>query len=224
LRRPVSRRTALLAFASALTAFVLGVALAAARYPDQPYDWVYVVISELASRKHNPAGGSWFAFALGLSMLALWPVARYLAQAAVPAPRWPFLALRLAIFCGVAMALERLLFEHASHVIYKSHELLALGLFAGMYAGVLGLYAQQLRQDRRLLTGAVIVAAPLVAIGVTQLALYLDQRDLGWVDHGWRAMGIPFWLSFAFWQWIAVALLWIGIGHLAWTAPASTDR
>ncbi len=29
-------------------------------------------------------------------------------------------------------------------------------------------------------------------------------------------MGVSFWLSFAFWQWLAVAFLWLGLGHLLW--------
>jgi hypothetical protein len=36
------------------------------------------------------------------------------------------------------------------------------------------------------------------------------------------------WLSFAFWQWLAVALLWVGLGHLVWiartAAPGVTFR
>jgi len=44
--------------------------------------------------------------------------------------------------------------------------------------------------------------------------LWLGQRDVGWVDVAWRELGIPVWLSFAFWQWVAVALLWVGLGHL----------
>ena len=221
---PAERRNAALAFAAALVTFAAGVALSAGQYPEQPYDWVYVVMSELASRKHNPGGGGWFAIALGISMLALWPVANYLARSMTGARRWPVLALRAAIGCGAAMALERLLFVHLSDVIYKSHELLAIGVFAGLYAGVLGLYAQRACRDPRLLPGALLVAAPLAAIGITQLALYLDQRDFGWVDHGWRALGIPFWLSFAFWQWVAVALLWVGLGHLLWSVPDARSR
>jgi hypothetical protein len=58
---------------------------------------------------------------------------------------------------------------------------------------------------------------PLAAIAITQFWLYIDQRDLGWVDTGWRAMGIPLWLSFAFWQWLAIVTLWLGLGALSLT-------
>ncbi len=217
--RRVRRRTAVLALALALVTFAAGVAIAARNYPEQPYDWSYVVVSALASHKHNPEGGHWFSAALGLSMLALWPVVTYLRDAS--AGRWPIATLRAGVLCGVAVGVERLVFVHFSDLVHKAHELLAVGVFVGMYAGVLGLYAHRVRHDRRALAGALIVGAPLIAIGITQLALYFDQRDLGWVDHGWRAMGVPVWLSFAFWQWLAVALLWVGLGHLVWSSASN---
>lgn len=210
------------AFALAFLAFAAGVVLSARAYPDGPYDWMYVVMSALASRKHNPAGGHWFAIGLGISMLALWPVVSHLRRIAAPGGRrWPIVALRFAILCGVAMSIEWIVFDHLSDLLHKAHELLALGVFTGLYAGVLGLYAALLRQSVRGWTGSLVLVAPLAAIGLTQLALYFDQRDLGWVDAGWRAMGVPVWLSFAFWQWVAVGLLWAGLGHLVVLAGCS---
>jgi hypothetical protein len=217
---PTSSSVPLLAFALALALFATGAALSAARYPEQPYDWMYVVMSALASRKHNPDGGYWFAIGLGLSMLALWPVVSRLRDAAGPGARWPTAALRAAMLCGVAMGAEWILFDHLSDLVHKAHELLALGTFVGLYLGVLGHYAARLRRGGRGWPGSLAVAAPLLAIGITQLALFLDQRDLGWVDVGWRALGVPAWLSFAFWQWIAVATLWLGLGHLLATADS----
>jgi hypothetical protein len=67
---------------------------------------------------------------------------------------------------------------------------------------------------------ALIVASPLVAISMTQFWLYIEQRDLGWVDTSWREMGIPLWISFAFWQWLAIAALWVGLGLLLFTCNA----
>ena len=207
-------RIAMGAFALALATFWVGVEIAARLFPDPPYDWMYRVVSELASRKHNPQGGQWFSIALGLSMLALWPAASCLRDT-VGDRRWPIHALRAGILFGVAVGVERLTFVRFSSLVNNGHEALAVCAFAGLYTGMLGLYWQRVRLGR---TGALVVAAPLAAIFITQIVIYVDQRDLGWVDHRWREMGISIWLSFAFWQWLAVALLWVGLGHLLWSS------
>jgi hypothetical protein len=202
------------AFALALVTFWAGVVMAAQFFPDAPFDWMYRVVSELASRKHNPQGGQWFSGALGLSMLALWPAASQLRDT-VGDRRWPVIALRAGILFGMAVGVERLAFVRFSSLVNNGHEALAVGAFAGLYTGMLGLYWQRIRRGW---TGALMVAAPLAAIFITQIVIYFDQRDLGWVDHGWREIGVSPWLSFAFWQWIAVALLWVGLGHLLWSS------
>lgn len=206
-------------FALALVTFWAGVYMAAQFFPDAPYDWMYRVVSELASRKHNPEGGHWFSIALGLSMIALWPAASRLRET-VGDRRWPIFALRAGILFGVAVGIERLVFVRFSSIVNNGHEALAVGAFAGLYTGLLGLYGQRIRRGW---TGALVVAAPLAAIFITQIVIYLDQRDLGWVDHRWREMGVSPWLSFAFWQWLAVALLWVGLGHLLWSSRHTYD-
>jgi hypothetical protein len=70
---------------------------------------------------------------------------------------------------------------------------LAVGTFAGLYTGLLGLYWQRLKLGR---TGALVVAAPLAAILITQIVIYFDQRDLGWV----------------------------GLGHLLWTGRVTSQQ
>ena len=204
-------------YALAVTTFWAGVGMAMRLFPTGPYDWMYTVVSTLASRKYNPVGGRWFSIALGLSMLALWPVASYLRRT-VGHRRWPILALRAGILFGVAVGVERLTFVRLSSLVHNAHEALAVGTFAGLYAGLLGLYGQRLRHGW---TGWLVVAAPLVAIFIAQTVIYFDQRDLGWVDVNWRAMGVSPLLSFAFWQWLAVAFLWLGFGHILWScSPA----
>jgi hypothetical protein len=214
LRQQTTWTIAACAFALALATFAVGAVMAAQFFPDPPFDWVYRVVSELASRKHNPEGGRWFSIALGLSMLALWPVVSHLRDTGSDR-RWPIIALRAGILFGLAVGVERLTFVRLSSLVDNGHEALAVGAFAGLYTGLLGLYIQRVRRGW---SGALMVAAPLAAIFVTQIAIYFDQRDLGWVDHRWREIGVSFWLSFAFWQWLAVALLWIGLGHLLWSS------
>ena len=124
-------------------------------------------------------------------------------------------ALRLGLICGALVAAERLLIHDLSSWVYKAHEILALLFFLGLYIGVLVLLIQAMLRHRIYLLPVFLIAAPLLAIGITQIWLYFDQRDLGWVDTSWREMGIPFWLSFAFWQWLAIGFLWASLGLLS---------
>jgi hypothetical protein len=84
-----------------------------------------------------------------------------------------------------------------------------------LYFGVLGLlFLVMLRQKIYVFT-FLLVVSPIVAIGITLFLLYLDQRDLGWVDFSWREIGIPIWLSLAFWQWLVIGFLAAGLGLLS---------
>jgi hypothetical protein len=111
------------------------------------------------------------------------------------------------------------LIRDLSKLVFKGHELLALAGFLSVYLGILGLLAQLVRRQRLYVVPALLIASPLIAIGITQLWLYFEQRELGWVRPNWRAMGIPLWLSFAFWQWLAIGFLWAGLGLVALVGP-----
>jgi hypothetical protein len=195
-----------------------GLILAARHYPGG-FDWPYTVVSALASQKHNPTGSIWFAGALSLSMLLLWPYVSSLKKDLCPslsvAAKFAIGALRFGMVCGALVGLERLLIHHLSDWVYKAHEILALLVFFGMYFGVLGLLILVMLRQKLYVVPVLLVASPLLAIGITQFWLYLEQRELGWVDASWREMGIPIWLSFAFWQWLAIGFLGIGLGLLS---------
>ncbi len=186
------------------------------------FDWAYTVASALASHKHNPDGSTWFAGALGLSMILLWPyVSALKAAQSGSGPAWDrfgIAALRSGLICGALLGLEKLLIRDLSSLVYKAHEILALLTFAGLYIGVLTLTLRSMLFQKVFILPLLLVTGPLAAIALTQFWLYIDQRDLGWVDTSWREMGIPLWLSFAFWQWLAIGLLWLGLGMLALTA------
>jgi len=195
-----------------------GSVVAAHHYPDG-FDWPYTVASALASQKHNPKGSVWFAGALSLAMGLLWPYVSALSKKQLPTHavivKFSVGAVRTGLVCGALLGLERLLLHDLSAWVYKAHELLGLFTFLGLYSGIVGLLVQAVLRQRGLVLVLLLVASPMLAIGITQFWLYLDQRDLGWVDTGWREMGIPFWLSFAFWQWLAIGFLWLGLGLLA---------
>ena len=184
------------------------------------FDWMYEVMSALASSKHNPDGGKWFSGGLVLGMATLFPVWNALRlEATVYGTRWELrwaTTLAIGIASGVVVGLERLFIYHISDSLNKAHEAIAVLSFMGLYLGTLGIAIERSRSRIDLTNRwtACIIAGPLIAIGASQLFLYLDQRDLGWVDRSWRDMGIPLWLSFAFWQWIASAAIWLGLGLL----------
>ena len=201
----------------ALLVMCFGTIIAAGYYPGG-FDWVYTVVSALASKKHNPVGSFWLAGALSIAMVLLWPYVSALNKglsSSMPAAGFAIGALRTGLVCGALLGAEKLLIHDLSNWVYKAHEILALLTFAGLYIGILGLLVQAMLHRKIYLVHLTLVAGPLIAIGITQFRLYIDQRDLGWVDISWREMGIPLWLSFAFWQWLAIVFLWIGLGSLA---------
>jgi hypothetical protein len=203
---------------AALLTMTIGSILAALRYPGG-FDWAYTVASALASQKHNPDGSTWFAGALILAMALLWPYVSSLKKSlATPQPFAATIAiglLRTGLVCGALLGLERLLIRDLSAWVFKAHEILGIATFFGLYGGILGLLAVAMRVHKHYLLSIALIVSPLLAIAFTQLWLYLEQRDLGWVDTHWRALGIPIWFSFAFWQWLAIGFLWAGLGLLA---------
>lgn len=205
-------------YVAALMVFSVGMVLAARHYPGG-YDWPYTVISALASQKHNPAGSVWFAGALSLSMVLLWPYVSVLTQGlsrTLPASaKFTIFSLRIGVIFAAVVGVERLLFRDISSWLYKSHELLALVAILALYIGILGLLIQVMHRRKIYIVPVVFVATPLMAIFITQLWLYIQQSDLGWTGTGWREKGVPLWLSFAFWQWLEIAFLWIGLGLLS---------
>jgi hypothetical protein len=202
-------------FAGACAVLVGGVATAAATFPGG-FDWVYMVISKLGSRTHNPVGGLVLSASLLAAVCLLWPVAGVLGRCGGAGQR-PVLAtaaLRVGLVGGGLLALEGLIGLDLTRIGRKGHELVALFTFLGLYGGVLGLYLHRIRRSGAFVLPALVVVLPLCAVAATQGALYFGQRDLGWVDTAWREMGVPFWLSFAFWQWMAVVFLVTGLGWL----------
>ena len=214
-------------YLASLLVLIMGAVLAARHYPGG-FDWAYTVASALASQKHNPTGSFWFSGGFILSMVLLWPYVSSLKQSLGPSlsttAKFAIGALRLGLICGALVAAERLLIKDLSDWVYKAHEILALLFFLGLYIGVFVLLIQAMLRQRIYMLPIFFVVGPLLAIGITQLWLYFDQRDLGWVDTSWREMGIPLWLSFAFWQWLAIGGLWVSMGMLSFIGIEKTHN
>ena len=204
-------------FFGSLAVFILSVAFAANLYPGG-FDWVYTVVSSLAAKKYNPIGGPLFSIGFCLSMVLLWPYVSDLKKIILPTHKYTwigFVFLRLGLISGFVMGMERLLVYEWSGSFNKFHEILAILTFAGLYFGSIIILINLGYRNRNLLIPIFMVLIPVVAIAASQLYLYFDQRDLGWVNVQWREMGVPVWLSFAFWQWMAVVFLYISLGFLS---------
>ena len=203
-------------YVASLLVICFGFFMAAKYYPGG-FDWFYTVASALASQKHNPIGSAWFAASLSLSMLLLWLYMSSIKtslSALLPSAGFAITAIRFGLVCGFLLGAERLLIYDLSHRIDMAHEGLALFTLLGLYVGVLGLLLQFMHRNKSSIFPVLLILSPLVVIGIGVLWFYLEQRDVGWVDTNWREKGLPFWLSFAFWQWLAIGLLWTGLGLL----------
>lgn len=219
--RNIHQKRALWWYLASFLVLSFGSFMAARDYPGG-FDWRYTVASALASQKHNPIGSAWFSSALSLSMVFLWPYVSTLKKGLCPslpaAAKFAVGALRIGMVCGALVGVERLLIRDLSAWIYNAHEILALITFLGLYFGVLGLlFLVMLRQKIYVFT-FLLVVSPIVAIGLILFLLYLDQRDLGWVDSNWREIGIPIWLSLAFWQWLVIGFVTAGLGLLSFAS------
>lgn len=211
----------------ALLTLSAGVGLAIRAYPGG-FDWTSTLLSALASRRHNPEGAPWFAGAIALSLLLLWPLIPALRQVADPSntsrtARHAARALRVGIACGIIIGIERLLFHHLSGMIHKAHEFIALLAFAGFYLGILGLLFVRSRQQTHGRFWSALVALPIAGAGLSQLAVYLSPHSLGWAGVQWREAGLPFWVSLAVWQWLAVVLLWAALIYLLAQRPRQSS-
>jgi hypothetical protein len=191
-----------------LVAFWSGVALAARRYPGG-YDWEYMVVSRLFSPRRDPAGFGWAAAGTVACSLCLFGWTMLLT------PReggWAVAALRAGSLCMVgASALPDWLARWG-----KLHEVLALGAFGALCAGIMGasyrLLTRRLEGRPGVRRGgaaalAAAAVAPVVLAGVAQLYVFYALPVLHWVNPDWRAHGVWVGWSFAFWEWVTCGVL-----------------
>ncbi len=200
-----------------LFAFWSGLLLAGHLYPTE-YDWRYMTMSNLVYPERNPAGHVWASGGIVVCGLCGLYWTTILARRANQAGerRFPFgvSSLRLGFFSMACCALlpERL------WPVPKGHEFLALTAFLCLCIGMVyctfrTVQHYVLRQEgsdtgaARLYAG-LAAAAPLLPILLAALAQAYVSRmlpELPWVGLAWRELGVPLYLSFAFWEWVACA-------------------
>jgi hypothetical protein len=224
---PSQKSTALYLFSSALLVIICGTLMGAARFPGN-FDWQYRVISSLASQLDNPKGYWPFCVSIAASFVLVFPLAGYLHHRM--RNFHPKLSLvsaqsfRLGAIGGMVVGLERGLVHNLSSMVFKSHEAIAFLAFAGIFTGILGFFCTWWRAklvSRLAASGVVsLVVGPFAATAFSQVLIYFRYRHLGWVSPYWRELGIPVYLSFAFWQWLASAGAFLSMGLMCYLAPS----
>ena len=215
-------------------AFWTGIWLAALDYP-AAFDWCFVTISSLGYPDRNPVGHGWASAGIWLCGLlgAFWSVARAMRSRAEGGSRALAGLWTLAVGFG-AMACAGLLPERFL-AVPKGHQILALTAFFCLCIGTARLSIDTIsrRRGRDTRGGAARFAvpaaawaagplAPIALAGATQLYLAVWRPELPWVTPAWRALGVPLYLSFAFWEWLACAVFSAYLVTLALgTAPCA---
>jgi len=232
---PFSNRTFLVQYWYPLAMIVLfgGIGLSWQFFPGG-FDWRYQTLSDLVARAKNPEGFRYYCAALVLAPLLVFPLCRYLRNAFAPTtPRtaaFSFHALRTGLGMMVIVGVERLTLTTLSDVIHKGHEYLAIVAFFGLFLGVVGFWLALARSLTRrwnwtplqLFVLAMISASPLLGAIISQAYLYVVPNDLGWVGPHWAALGVPLYLSFAFWEWLASLAVWLYLYVILLLAPEAT--
>jgi hypothetical protein len=198
-------------------AFWLGMWRAARSYPSD-YDWRYITISSLVYPDRNPDGYVWARAGIALCGLAgmYWTALRVSGTKVATFARqgaglWALGVGYLSMTCCALLPAQQL-------GIPRAHDLLALLAFISICMGLTSCTFQtfersaapgDLSGSRRLHAGLLAGAAlsPIVLAAVAQAYVSYALPELPWVGLIWRARGIPAYLSFAFWEWVACAVL-----------------
>jgi hypothetical protein len=212
-----------------VAAFWLGLLQAARSYPSG-YDWRYITISSLVYPDRNPRGYLWARAGIALCGLAgmYWTAlrirdAKSLAVAEQGAGLWALGVGYLSMTCGALLPTRQL-------GIPRAHDLLALVAFISICIGLTSctfraFASSAAHRDRgasgtlhaALLAGAALSPIGLAAVAQAYVSYALPQ--LPWVGLTWRARGIPAFLSFAFWEWVACAVFSAYMVALSSVAP-----
>ncbi len=195
-------------------AFWCGMVLAARRFPSE-YDWRYITISTLVYPDRNPAGWLWARAGLVLCGLAgLWWTLVLRDESRMRPGRGStgLAPLGLGYACMTACALV----PEWRIGIPRVHECLAMAGFFGICIGMAriawraaarGGRGARLPGSPRLHAAILVglVLSPIVLAAAAQ-AYVSHVLRLPWVNLGWRARGVPVYLSFAFWEWVGCGI------------------
>jgi hypothetical protein len=215
-------------------AFWVGMTLARRAYPSE-YDWRYVTISSLVYPERNPGGFLWARAGILLCGMAglYWAAAllRRPKQLRVAERPIGIPALGLGFLCMTCCALV----PEGRFRVPKGHDFLALAAFVGICVGMALLTFKVIKQSPHVskLPGGPPLYAPLLAgfavspiVVAAAAQLYVSHAlpGLPWVSLAWRELGIPVYLSFAFWEWVTCAVFSLYLVVLSHNFPSEIGR
>lgn len=215
--------------------FAGGMILSGWFFPDS-YDWRYQVMCSLGSRAKNPDGHIYWSIALLLTIFMGWPTCLYywrrLSHSAPGVSLFSGVALGIGYLAGIVVAVETAILPEFGGMVYKAHEIVAVIAFSGIYLGVAGYWyclTIWLLKEKCWSVWAVgglffLSAAPMSGAMLSQAWLFFSPDRPGWVSREWISLGIPMWLSFAFWEWLAACGLVVCLYVLAVVLPADPAK
>jgi hypothetical protein len=197
------------------------------------YDWRFDVMCRLGYAHVNPDGSAYWAWALFLVCVMGVPCCQYfyrrLCGDAPARAGFARAVLGAGLACGMVIALDGLLLPKLNEIFPKLHETVATIAFAAIFFGVLAFWSAMTTwlQNARLWSGwqcallSLLVLVPMAGSMVSQAYLFFVPNDLGWVGPDWAERGVPFYLSFAFWEWTAIGGVYACLYVMAALLPAS---
>lgn len=203
---------------------------------DGPFDWRYGTLSSLSTATTNPHGYAYCCLGMMVSFTMGLPLCGYISVRFAPiAPRAAWFSsrvLKVGFLGVVAVGLERLFFTSISLYIPKAHEYLSIVTFFGLLLGIAGFWlclTRWLLQERgwpvwALATLSLFSVGPILGTGLSQAYLYFVPNDLGWVRPDWAELGVPVYLSFAFWEWLTCVGIFIYLFLILLWLPAQIPR
>lgn len=199
------------------------------------YDWRYEVMCRLGYTTANPGGCAYWSWALTLTCVMGAPCCGYfharLRGASPGISSFARATLAAGLAAGFVIGLDGIVIPKLNGIAYKLHEGVATFAFAAIFFGVIGFWLASLwwlRLERRWTWSAcallsVFVAFPFAGAMVSQAYLFFVPNDLGWVGREWAEQGVPVWLSFAFWEWVAIGGIYVSLYVMAFLLPAEPD-
>ncbi len=210
---------------------IIGLAFAA-YYLDGAFNWRYRTLSSLGSASNNPRGYTYCCLGLMVSFTMGLPLCGYFRVRFEPiaprAARFSDRFLKIGFLGVVAVGFERLFAQGLSLHTYKLHEYLSVITFFGLLLGIAGFWlclTRWLLLERQwsvwALSGLSFVSVgPILGTGLSQAYLYFVPNNFGWVGPHWAELGIPLYLSFAFWEWLTVVGIFIYLFLILFFLPA----